>query len=123
MDIIKTTIRNLQRLERTLAEPYSDIIRDAALMQFSYSYEAFWRMLAKHLTDHHGKIIKSPKQCFRVAFSTELINANEREICNMMTADKNMEIDENYEKNCDIVFGRLKSYAEAMGKVVGRMVV
>ncbi|MBC8205466.1 nucleotidyltransferase substrate binding protein [bacterium] len=121
MDIKDTTYRNIQRLKEALDEPYSSIIRDAAIKRFHYSFEAFWRMLAKHLKEQYEIICRSPKGCFREAFSAGLINEEEREICMEMTNDRNETTHIYNEKLAEIIFTRIKDYAELMGRVVERM--
>ena len=100
MNIKATTLHNLQRLNEALSEPYSSIIRDAAVKRFEYAFEAFWRMLAKELTEQYGKKINSPKGCFREAFSAGLINEEERDTFLAMTDDRMATDGEHYLEIC-----------------------
>jgi len=119
MQIKETTLHNLQRLSDALNEPYSPIIRDASIKRFEYAFAAIWRMLAKLLTEKHGKKITSPKECFREAFLAGLINEEQRDELLSMTDDRMKTDSEYYWDICDDVFGRLGRYAELMGVVVG----
>jgi nucleotidyltransferase substrate binding protein (TIGR01987 family) len=120
-DIRETTQKNINGLNRILAEPYSDIIRDAAIRRFDMTFETFWRVMREYLREEQGVVCTAPKECFRRVFEAGLIDMEETELFIAMTNDRNIEMDENYWEKCDIVFGRLKGYAEAMGRVVGRV--
>jgi len=48
--------RALTTLKEITEEPYSVIIRDAAIQRFEYSYEVFWKLIKEYLKEREGII-------------------------------------------------------------------
>lgn len=71
------TIKFLTYLREVLSEPYSAIVRDAALLRFKRSVEVFWRLLKDYLCVHEGFVCESPKSCMRMAFKVGLMDEEE----------------------------------------------
>lgn len=61
----------LRTLEDIVREPYSLIVRDAAIQRFEYTFEAVWKFLREYLGEKEGIISNSPKACFREALTLE----------------------------------------------------
>jgi len=59
----------LNTLKEIMREPFSIIIRDAAIQRFEYTFEAFWKFIKEYLKEKEGVIANSPKACFREIFS------------------------------------------------------
>lgn len=55
------------RLGEALAEPESDIVRDAAIQRFEFCFELAWKTIQKRSRDE-GLECQSPKACFRLAW-------------------------------------------------------
>jgi nucleotidyltransferase substrate binding protein (TIGR01987 family) len=66
--VAKDTCRALRTLKEITRQPYSLIVRDAAIQRFEYSFEIFWKFLKEYLKFEDGIICASPKSCFREAF-------------------------------------------------------
>ncbi len=70
--------RALKTLKEITEEPYSVIVRDAAIQRFEYSFEIFWKFLKEYLSAREGIVCNSPKSCFREAFKVELLTEGKR---------------------------------------------
>ena len=65
----QNALKALGTLKDILEEPFSVIVRDAAIQRFEYTFEAFWKFLREYLKEKEGIIANSPKSCFRETFS------------------------------------------------------
>jgi nucleotidyltransferase substrate binding protein (TIGR01987 family) len=84
------TERALTTLEEILDEPYSNIVRDAAIQRFEYTFEVTWKLLREYLLHKEGIVCNSPKSCFREAFSLGILNEGETTSCLQMTDERNL---------------------------------
>jgi hypothetical protein len=46
----RETEKALKTMEQISNEPYSVIVRDAAIQRFEYTFETFWKLLRDHLS-------------------------------------------------------------------------
>ena len=65
---IETARRALGSFEAVLREPKTDIVRDAAIQRFEYTFEASWKAAQFFLKHHEGNDTSSPKAAIRQAF-------------------------------------------------------
>ena len=84
--------RNFEKLkkarlqfEKILKEFETDIIRDAAIQRFEFTYELLWKTLKAFLEEYHGIRVNSPRQTFKEAYRIELIS-NEEVFLDMLEA-------------------------------------
>ena len=87
---IETAQKALQTLEAIIEEPYSVIVRDAAIQRFEYTSEIFWKVVKGYLDVHDGIICNSPKSCFKEAFRVGLISEEETVKILEMVDDRNL---------------------------------
>jgi nucleotidyltransferase substrate binding protein (TIGR01987 family) len=62
--------KSISSLEKALAQPFDEFIRDATIQRFEYSYELCWKMLRRQLAEDQGDSnikLLSRKELFRVA--------------------------------------------------------
>ncbi|MFA6034652.1 MAG: nucleotidyltransferase substrate binding protein [Myxococcota bacterium] len=64
--------RALARLLEAAAMPQNDIVRDAVIQRFEFTFELAWKTL-KLFFEHQGLEVASPRQAFKKAFETGLI--------------------------------------------------
>lgn len=57
----------LAQLEKVLAEPASEYIRDAAIQRFEFTYELAWKTLQAYLRTLDLMVL-SPKETLKVAY-------------------------------------------------------
>jgi nucleotidyltransferase substrate binding protein (TIGR01987 family) len=82
--------RALKTLKEITEQPYSVIVRDAAIQRFEYSFEIFWKFVKEYLRYEEGIISTSPKSCFREAFKVNLMSEEETIKALEMTDDRNL---------------------------------
>jgi nucleotidyltransferase substrate binding protein (TIGR01987 family) len=82
--------RAVSRLDEALAEPPSDVVRDATIQRFEFCIELTWRALKAWL-ERQGNDIGSPRATLRRAFADGLIpNPAEAEAWLRMLDDRNL---------------------------------
>ncbi len=74
--ILTPFVRALETLEDVLALPKDDVVRDATIKRFEYTYELAWKMMKRHLTwaGISEEDIRYPKGIFREAARVGLID-------------------------------------------------
>jgi nucleotidyltransferase substrate binding protein (TIGR01987 family) len=113
----KVAKRALETLQEIMDEPYSVIIRDAAIQRFEYTFEATWKLIKEYLFEMEGIICNSPKSCFREAFKIGLVNENESMQTLYMTDDRNMTTHTYHEDVAEEIYKELAGYYELMNKI------
>jgi nucleotidyltransferase substrate binding protein (TIGR01987 family) len=66
-------LRGAQQLERAVAQPQSEFMRDATIQRFEFCYELAWKMLKLKL-EQEGISVLTPKQALREALQAGLID-------------------------------------------------
>lgn len=113
--------RALETLEEILNEPYSVIIRDAAVQRFEYTFEATWKLIKEYLYEVEGIVCNSPKSCFREAFKIDLINEDESMQALYMTDDRNMTTHTYHEDVAEEIYKELRGHYILMNKIFLRI--
>lgn len=67
----------LERLGEALGEPKTDIVRDASIQRFEFSFELFWKAL-KDRAETDGLRVVSPRESLRAAFQLGLLDDDEQ---------------------------------------------
>ena len=111
-------VKAIQTLQDILHEPFSVIVRDAAIQRFVYTFEAFWKFFKEYLKDAEGVVVGSPKACFRELFSAGLCSEEETVILLEMT-DKRNETSHTYkEAVAQDIFENVGRYQQLMSKIL-----
>ena len=114
----KDAQNSLETLKSILAEHFSIIIRDATVLRFEYTFEAFWKFIQEYLKEKEGIISNSPKGCFREIFSLGFTGEDETVQLLEMT-DKRNDTSHTYkEKVAQGIFEKINSYAVLMAKIL-----
>jgi len=116
----KKAIRTLRDI---LQQPYSIIVRDAAIQRFEYTFEALWKFIKEYLKVKEGIICNSPKSCFREVFTIGIIKEDETIKLLEMTDDRNMTSHTYKEEVAQIIYGKLKEYSELIEDIIRRFEV
>ncbi len=69
---LETLEQALALLEEVLSEPFSALVRDAAIHRFEYTFELSWKLL-RRIAQVEGQQADSPWQAIRVAAETGLL--------------------------------------------------
>ncbi len=67
----------LHSLQIALAEPKNEIVRDATIQRFEYTFELCWKMLKRYFRLNNNAEISSVKEIFREAGRQGLIQSVE----------------------------------------------
>jgi len=115
--------RAIRTLRDILQQPYSIIVRDAAIQRFEYTFEALWKFIKEYLKVKEGIICNSPKSCFREVFTIGIIKEDETIKLLEMTDDRNMTSHTYKEEVAQIIYGKLKEYSELIEDIIRRFEV
>jgi len=115
--LTRDTQRALDTFKEILNEPFSIIVRDAAIQRFEYSFEAIWKLLKEYLNKKEGIICNSPKSCFREAFNVQILDEDETIKALEMTDDRNLTSHAYIEKVAQKIFEKLEIYFELTSKI------
>lgn len=108
----------LRTLQEILKEPFSVIIRDAAIQRFEYTFEAFWKFIREYLKEKEGIVANSPKASFRELFALGFCTEEETVQLQEMT-DKRNDTSHTYkEQVAQNIYETLGGYALLMEKVL-----
>lgn len=111
------TLKALGTFREIVGEPFTVIVRDAAIQRFEYTFEALWKFLKEYLQEKEGVVCGSPKGCFREAFSVGMITEEETIRFLQMTDDRNMTSHTYKEEVSKMIYQRLKEHCELMEKL------
>jgi nucleotidyltransferase substrate binding protein (TIGR01987 family) len=121
MEKIKAITRNTKKAINTfkeiLEEPFSIIVRDAAIQRFEYSFEVIWKLLKEYLKEKEGIICNSPKSCFREAFNIQILDEKETVKALEMTDDRNSTSHAYIEKVAQKIYERLSDYLKLITQI------
>jgi nucleotidyltransferase substrate binding protein (TIGR01987 family) len=104
------------RLERALALPKDDIVRDSAIQRFEISFELCWKYLKAYLEEEHNASCTSPRTCFRAAFKNGVLDNDPFWID--LTALRNYTVHTYSESLADYVYARLPEAAQRFRQVL-----
>jgi len=85
--VILSFEKTLVKLDEALNTEVTELIRDAAIQRFEFSYELMWKSL-KLVLKESGVSCQSPKSCFKEAFSQGWIE--DEELWLQMLSDRNL---------------------------------
>ena len=64
----------IEKLRIVLHEKKTEVVRDSAIQRFEICADLAWKVLKTYLDEKHGVVCRSPKGCFREAFSLGVID-------------------------------------------------
>ena len=108
----------LKTFEDILKEPYSQIIQDASIQRFEYTFEALWKFLRAYLDEKQGIYAGGPKGVFREMLSLGFLDEAGTEAFLEMTDQRNLTVHAYKKKLAKEIFGYLRSYAPLMKKLL-----
>ena len=111
----------LQTLSALMHVEKTDVVRDAAIQRFEYSFEAVWKAAQRFLVDMEGIQAGSPKRVIRESRLVELLDETATRRALAMTDDWNLTVHTYNEALADAIFERLPGYAQLMDGWLGSM--
>lgn len=100
----------LARLNRVLVEPKTEIVRDAAIKRFEFTFDLAWKTMRAFLDERKGISCNSPKECIREAYRQGLIEYDVLWI--QMTDWRNRIVHEYSEEFADELYEKLPKLCE-----------
>ncbi len=119
----KDALRASTTLKQVLREPFSVIVRDAAIQRFEYTFEALWKFLKEYLKDNEGIIVNTPKAVFREAFAAGIFGEDETIKFLEMTDSRNNTSHTYKEEIADAIYEKIRDYSLLIEKLLERVKV
>ncbi len=85
----KSFEKALLKLEEITVLSETEIIRNATIQRFEFTFELGWKALRTYLSEVHGIVCNSPKKCFREGLTLDLYDATVTEQLLLMVDDRN----------------------------------
>ena len=113
--------RALLTLEAILNEPFSVIVRDAAIQRFEYTFESVWKLVKQHLYEIEGIVCNSPKGCWRELLAVGMANEAEVAALLAMTDDRNLTSHTYVEALAEAIYQKLPVYGRLLRVMQDRL--
>ena len=117
--VARRAVRTLQAVLQV--QPVTDIVRDAAIQRFEYSFETVWKAAQRYLRDIEAIEAASPRQVIRAAFQAGVLDEPEARQALAMLQDRNLTVHTYNEALARTLFARLQDYAALMDRWLQRM--
>jgi nucleotidyltransferase substrate binding protein (TIGR01987 family) len=113
---------NTTRLSETAAAPESELVRDATIQRFEFTFETVWKALKLYL-EHQGHEGPGPRPVLKKAFAEKLIPTEEEaEVWLRMLEDRNLTSHAYDETLARSIYGHIvKDYAPLLSKMDERL--
>ena len=102
--------RALTTLEALATEPVGNIVRDATIQRFEYSFEAVWKAAQVVLLDRYGVELAAPKPVVRSSFENGLLTEAESRLALAMVDHRNLTSHTYNEALADEIFAAIPAY-------------
>ena len=113
--------RAVRTLDEVLKHPKTDIVRDAAIQRFEYSYETAWKAAQCFLRERHGLETNSPTAAIRSSHAVRLLDEAGARLALQMVQDRNLTVHTYNEKLAEDIFAKLAGYAALLTAWLGAM--
>lgn len=107
----------LKSWEKILDEPYSEIVRDAAIQRYEFNYELLWKCVKLFLKEHEGLDCNSPRSCFRALKSIFQLSEEDVLLCLRMVDDRNLSVHTYSENLAKALYKRTKDYFKISARI------
>ena len=97
----------LSRLEKALAQPVDEFVRDSAIQRFEFTFELLWKSV-KTYAEEAGVEVFSPRDSLRTGFQLGIIQ--ERQDWFRMLEDRNLTSHTYNESTAESIYSHLRSY-------------
>ena len=108
----------VDRLEETLSLPGDPVVRDSSIKRFELCFELSWKVIQSFLRDR-GLDCRSPRDCFREAFSYGLLP--DEMMWGQIMQDRNLSVHTYNEELANGLYARLPRYLPAFRHLLGEM--
>ncbi len=112
----------LLTLEEAVRVEKNDMVRDAVIKRFEYTFELSWKTAKVFLSEKFGKEVFSPKECFRELRRQGLLSDEETELGLTMCNDRNDIIHTYQEALAEELYGKImKEYFALLKAMAGKL--
>ncbi|MGE4578578.1 MAG: HI0074 family nucleotidyltransferase substrate-binding subunit [Desulfuromonadales bacterium] len=101
-------------LELPLGDAVDNIVRDAAIQRFEYTFEAVWKAAQLYLREKEGLEQGSPKGVVRACLQVGLLTDAQARLALELVDDRNLTVHTYNEELAQRIFSHLKNYAGLM---------
>ena len=108
--IARRALKTLEEL--SLEKTVSDVVRDAAIQRFEYTFEAIWKAAQLYLREVEGMQLGSPKSVIRTSLQTGLLSEDQARLALSMADDRNLTGHTYNETLAKGIFSRLSRYVQ-----------
>jgi nucleotidyltransferase substrate binding protein (TIGR01987 family) len=110
------------RLREAVAQPETDLVRDAVIQRFEFTFELVWKSLQLYL-ERQGLDCGGPRSTLKKAFAEGLISSNEEaDVWLQMLEDRNLTSHAYDEALAARIYSRVvQDYAALLGQMSGRI--
>jgi nucleotidyltransferase substrate binding protein (TIGR01987 family) len=98
----------------SLTAPPDDVVRDAAIQRFEYTFEALWKAAQSYLQVREGLESGSPKSVVRNCLQVGVLTDAQARLALAMVDDRNLTVHTYNEELARRIFAQLDGYAELM---------
>ena len=107
--------RALGTLQTLLAQDNpSDVVRDAAIQRFEYSFEAAWKAAQAYLLEVEGTDVASPRAAIRDSYKVGRLGEDDTRAALSMVDDRNLTVHTYNEALAKAIFARLGAHARVL---------
>ena len=97
MDRLEERLKTAAQALRTLVEIQAmdiqpEVKRDAAILRFTYTFEAIWKTAQRYLAEIEGVELASPKPCIRACRDAGLLSDDEAAAALVMADHRNLSV-------------------------------
>ncbi len=111
----------LRTLLEVLREPKTNVVRDAAIQRFEYTFEAVWKAAQLYLKTVEGLEPGSPKASIRASHQVGLLSAEQTRCALRMADDRNLTVHTYNEELAERIYAHLGEYAPLLELWVSAM--
>jgi nucleotidyltransferase substrate binding protein (TIGR01987 family) len=108
----------VERLEEAPSLPNDPVVRDSSIKRFELCFELSWKVIMSFLRDR-GLDCRSPRDCFREAFSYGLVT--EEEVWVQMIRDRNLSVHTYNQELANQLYARLPRYLPAWRQLLAEL--
>jgi nucleotidyltransferase substrate binding protein (TIGR01987 family) len=119
----KSELQNaVKRLQEAVAQPETDLVRDAVIQRFEFTFELVWKSLKLYL-ERQGLDCGGPRSTLKKAFAEGLIDTpEEADVWLRMLEDRNLTSHAYDEALATQIYRHVvEDYAALMGQMAGRI--
>jgi len=111
--VARRALETLQRLQLEKARS-DDVIRDAAIQRFEYTFEAVWKAAQLYLREVEGLEVGSPKGVIRASFQVGIFDENQARSALEMADDRNLTVHTYNEALAQAISSRIPDHVTLM---------